>query len=110
MSKRGVLCASCALAVILAGCGDPTYQTRYIPRASELDFTEDYHELPWTPPAKGDIHYARVYGRSAHPMFPHELEVDVEFRDGRYHWTGDDSPANLGPVPMNIDMDTDAEP
>ena len=101
MPRRVRLLVPCLL--LLAGCGDITYQTRYIPRTSELSWNHEYQQLPWRPPGLGADHYERT-GRPAKPMYPAEIPVDVDWGARGYHYAGDGDAADSGAMePLDLD-------
>ena len=73
-----------AVAAVMQGCGENryVYQTRYIPRASELSFDEDYEQLVWQPPAIGEQRPSRP-GRSPRPAYAPEINFDVDFKSSQ---------------------------
>lgn len=78
----------------LAGCGDAIYQTRYVPRASQLTWDAEYKQLPWREPALGENHYTY----HPDPPLPHAKE-DAHFNRGsadpmNYHYVGDGDQAD----------------
>ena len=52
-----VVIVSCGL-LLLAGCGDVTHQTRFIPTSEEIGWGSELVQLPWQPPAL-DYHQPR---------------------------------------------------
>lgn len=88
-----------AILALLAGCGDITYQTRYVPRASELSWDKDVEQLPWRPPAVGEDHLVRN-GRPAKPMYPPTIPVDVDWPQHGYHFAGDGDAADVADGPV----------
>lgn len=89
-------CAIAALALLgLTACGRVEYQTRYIPRASELTWEEDYKQLPWRPPSLGESHYERR-NRDARPRWPYETKHDQERPVDGYRYAGDRKEGDSG--------------
>ncbi|MDA3959897.1 MAG: hypothetical protein PF961_03835 [Planctomycetota bacterium] len=97
--SRGTCIALLALILAalaaLSGCGDVTYQTRYLPRASELTWDEDINQLPWREPALDGAHYTRNQA-PAKPMFKEDLSVDTEWAMQDTHYQGDGDLADRG--------------
>ena len=73
--------------VVLGGCGDIVHQTRYIPRHSELTWSEDHEQLPWQPPSKHNQHLVRN-GKPAKPGWAHETQHDVGTDPVGFHYAG----------------------
>ena len=96
MSARRLLPVCLLALVFVGGCGDITYQTRYIPRASELSWDEEHEQLPWQPPALGATHYKRTH-RPAKPMFKPQTMVNVDWQQRVSSTGGDVDPAELKP-------------
>ena len=67
-----------AIGFIGTGCQSKyLYQSRYIPRPSELTWDDDHEQLPWRPPAiEQEEHYSRNQ-RQAKTRFPAELQYSV---------------------------------
>ena len=78
-----MLAVLAAVGLLLAGCGSIVHQTRYIPRTSEIAFAEDYEQLPWQPPALGEVHYPRTE-RSHRPRIQHQYHYGQAFKDAKY--------------------------
>jgi len=98
---RRVLPVVAIVCALLGGCGDITYQTRYIPRASELTWNREVKQLPWRPPAIGATHYERT-GRPDKPMYPAELQTEIDWPMQERHYAGDGDAADSGPLPPQI--------
>ena len=69
---------------LFTACGGNryAYQTRYIPRTSELSYDKDYEQLVWKPPAVGERRLSSP-GRSARPSFAPEIIYDVDFKSSQ---------------------------
>lgn len=83
---RGVLFLATILvgSLLFTACGGNryVYQTRYMPRRSELSYDKDYEQLVWQPPAVGEFRQSSP-GRSARPAFAPEINFDVDFKSSQ---------------------------
>jgi len=64
--------------LLIAGCGNHiVYQSRYVPRPSQMAWNRDYLQLPWQPPSLGEEHLQRN-GEPAKPQYAAEIDYAVE--------------------------------
>lgn len=63
-----------ALLLFLAGCGNIAYETRYLPRSSELSWDEEIEQLPWQPPMADDPVYPIIRDPALPPEPVHPIQ------------------------------------
>lgn len=76
--------------VLLQSCGQGTivHQTRYIPRASELTWDQDYEQLPWRPPALRGEHIPRA-NTPDRGRWAYETNFDIDDGPTAFYYEGD---------------------
>lgn len=101
--RRLFVCLLSLVALTSTGCGDIAYQTRHLPRASQLSYDAEYKELPWQEPSLGDKHHERN-GRPAIPKEAHMINYNVDWDVYGFHYDGDGDAADSGKLePLELD-------